>query len=105
LLGEESGAHGQAPPTGVRWVIDPIDGTVNYVYGLPPYAVSIAAEVAGVAVAAVVRPAASGAEWTAVRGGGAWRNARRLAGSRTASLDQALVATGFGYDPARRAHQ
>jgi myo-inositol-1(or 4)-monophosphatase len=105
LLGEESGAHGQAPATGVRWVVDPIDGTVNYVYGLPPYAVSIAAEVAGIAVAAVVRNAANGEEWSAVRGGGAWRDGRRLRGSRTATLDQALVATGFGYDPARRAHQ
>jgi myo-inositol-1(or 4)-monophosphatase len=105
LLGEESGAHGQARATGVRWVVDPIDGTVNYVYGLAPYAVSIAAEVAGAAVAAVVRNAATGEEWTAVRGGGAWRDGRRLHGSRTAVLEQALVATGFGYDPARRAHQ
>jgi len=107
FLGEESGAHRavDAAPTGVRWVIDPIDGTVNYVYGLPHYAVSIAAEVGGVAVAGVVRNAASGEEWTAVRGGGAWREGRRLAGSPVTELGQALVATGFGYDAHRRAHQ
>jgi myo-inositol-1(or 4)-monophosphatase len=86
-------------------VVDPIDGTVNYVYGLPHYAVSIAAEVDGRAVAGVVRDAASGEEWTAMRGHGAWRDGSRLACSQVAELGQALVATGFGYDAARRAHQ
>ena len=112
VLGEEfgeesgpSGPSGPTGPTGVRWVVDPIDGTVNYVYGLPHYAVSIAAEVAGVTVAGVVRNAATGEEWTAVRGGGAWRDAHRLAGSAVTDLGQALVATGFGYDAARRTHQ
>ncbi len=116
ILGEEFGSPpaesgrdfsagaGEAFPT-VRWVIDPIDGTVNYVYGLPQYAVSIAAEVRGVSVAGVVRNAVSGEEWTAVRGGGAWRDGRRLTGSTATNLSQALVATGFGYDAARRAHQ
>ncbi len=108
-LGEESGSAekpaGPTGATGVRWVVDPIDGTVNYVYGLPHYAVSIAAEVAGVTVAGVVRNAATGEEWTAVRGGGAWRDAQRLAGSAVTDLGQALVATGFGYDSARRTHQ
>lgn len=91
--------------TGVRWVIDPIDGTVNYVYGLPHYAVSIAAEVGGVSVAGVVRNAVTGEEWTAIRGEGAWRGGERLTGSRITELDRALVATGFGYGAARRAHQ
>ncbi|ROP32676.1 inositol monophosphatase family protein [Couchioplanes caeruleus] len=104
VLGEEYG--GSAAPAGrVRWILDPIDGTVNYLYGLPQYAVSLAAEVDGVVVAGVVRNAATGDEWTATRGGGAWRGERRLQGSVRASLDQALIATGFGYDPARRAHQ
>ena len=70
-------ADGTGPAAGVRWVVDPIDGTVNYVYGLPQYAVSIAAEVDGVSVAGVVRNAATGEEWTAVRG------RRRLAGRGT----------------------
>ena len=64
-------APGRPGRAGVRWVVDPIDGTVNYVYGLPQYAVSIAAQVDGVSVAGVVRNAATGEQWTAVRGGGA----------------------------------
>ena len=115
VLGEEGGAtRGDATPdsgnqgaagTGVRWIIDPIDGTVNYVYGLPFYAVSVAAEVDGRVVAGVVRNAATGDEWTAVRGGGAWRAGQRLTGSSVASLDRCLVATGFGYAAADRAFQ
>ena len=107
VLGEEYGAGGAADPAPgtVRWILDPIDGTVNYLYGLPQYAVSLAAEVDGEVVAGVVRNAATGDEWTATRGGGAWRDGRRLTGSVRTSLRQALVATGFGYDAARRAHQ
>ncbi len=89
----------------MRWVLDPIDGTVNYLYGLPQYAVSLAAEVDGVVVAGVVINAANGDEWTATRGGGAWRDGRRLRCSAGAELPQALVGTGFGYDAERRAHQ
>jgi hypothetical protein len=59
----------------------------------------------GVVVAGVVRNAATGDEWTATLGGGAWRDGRRLTGSVRTTLDQTLLATGFGYDPARRAHQ
>ena len=103
VLGEESG---ESAGTGrVRWIVDPIDGTVNYLYGLPQYAVSLAAEVDGEIVAGVVRNAANGEEWTAVRGAGAYRAGRRLAGSTVTDLGQTLVATGFGYDAARRAHQ
>jgi myo-inositol-1(or 4)-monophosphatase len=112
LLGEEGGES--RPGAGrVRWIVDPIDGTVNYVYGLPCYAVSVAAEVDGRVVAGVVLNAATGQEWTAVVGGGAWRSpsARdgsrrtRLTGSQVTALDRSLVATGFAYDAARRAHQ
>jgi myo-inositol-1(or 4)-monophosphatase len=115
VLGEEYGDSGpsgggrpqETPPEpgAVRWVLDPIDGTVNYLYGLPQYAVSLAAEVDGVAVAGVVINAATGAEWTATRGGGAWHEGRRLTPSVRTTLDQALVGTGFGYDAKRRAHQ
>jgi myo-inositol-1(or 4)-monophosphatase len=106
ILGEEFGdaAPGKSP-TVVRWVLDPIDGTVNYMYGLPHYAVSLAAEVDGVVVAGVVRNAATGEEWTATLGGGAYRDGRRLGGSTQTRLGQSLVATGFGYDPDRRQHQ
>jgi myo-inositol-1(or 4)-monophosphatase len=103
VLGEEFGQ--QHAGAAVRWLLDPIDGSVNYLYGLPWYAVSLAAEVDGEVVAGVVRNAATGQEWTALAGHGAWRGDQRLHGSRQTRLSQALVATGFGYDPARRAHQ
>lgn len=103
VLGEETGRTEGS--TAVRWILDPIDGTVNYLYGLPQYAVSLAAEVGGRAVAGVVHNPATRTEWTATLGGGAWRAGRRLHASDVSELGQALVATGFGYDPARRAHQ
>jgi myo-inositol-1(or 4)-monophosphatase len=104
VLGEE---YGEEPREGaaVRWLLDPIDGTVNYLYGLPWYAVSLAAEVDGEVVAGVVRNAANGQEWTAAAGHGAWRDGMRLRGSTQTRLSHALVATGFAYDPARRARQ
>ncbi|MBB2942373.1 myo-inositol-1(or 4)-monophosphatase [Actinoplanes lutulentus] len=105
LLGEEYGDAAPVAPGAVRWILDPIDGTVNYLYGLPQYAVSLAAEVDGTVVAGVVVNAATGDEWTATRGGGAWRAGRRLTGSARTTLDQSLVATGFGYDARRREHQ
>jgi myo-inositol-1(or 4)-monophosphatase len=98
------GAQGDGAGS-VRWIVDPIDGTVNYVYGLPHYAVSIAAELDGMVVAGVVRNAVTGEQWTATRGGGAWRGSTRLAGSTVTELGRALIGTGFGYDSARRAHQ
>ena len=105
VLGEEYGDSSTTEPGAVRWILDPIDGTVNYLYGLPQYAVSLAAEVDGTVVAGVVINAATGDEWTATRGGGARRGDRRLHGSGRAELDQTLVGTGFGYDARRRAHQ
>ncbi|MEV1144604.1 inositol monophosphatase family protein [Micromonospora sp. NPDC049799] len=108
VLGEEFGAGEAAGPSGpgaVRWIVDPIDGTVNYLYDLPHSAVSLAAEVDGRVVAGVVRNLSTGDEWTATAGGGAWRAGERLRCSTETDLGQALVATGFGYDPRRRAHQ
>ena len=103
VLGEEGS---ETEGTGrVRWVLDPIDGTVNYLYGLPAYAVSLAAEVDGaVRVGAVYNPVLDEL-WTAVRGEGAWLNNRQLTGSSVSTLDQALVATGFGYGADRRRTQ
>jgi myo-inositol-1(or 4)-monophosphatase len=104
ILGEEyGGAHQQSAE--VRWVVDPIDGTVNYVYGLDQYAVSIAAQLEGESVVGVVLNAATGQEWTAVRGKGAWREGRRLWASTETELARSLVATGFGYAADRREHQ
>ncbi|WSG41910.1 inositol monophosphatase [Dactylosporangium sp. NBC_01737] len=104
VLGEEFGTESEAGQ-GVRWILDPIDGTVNYLYDLPQYAVSLAAEVDGTVVAGVVINAATGKEWTAVLGGGAFTGGRRLSGSVQTDLRQALVGTGFGYAAERRLHQ
>jgi myo-inositol-1(or 4)-monophosphatase len=103
VLGEEYGTDAASGP--VRWIVDPIDGTVNYLYGLPHYAVSIAAEVDGRIVAGVVHNAATDDQWTATVGGGSWHDGRRLSASTQGDLGQALVGTGFGYDSRRRQHQ
>lgn len=103
LLTEESGeASGKS---GVRWVVDPIDGTVNYLYGMADWAVSIAAEVDGVTVAGVVEAPRRRETFTAVRGQGAWRNGEAISCNRDVPLNKALVATGFGYAAGRRARQ
>jgi len=103
FLGEEGGAD--EGTSGVRWVVDPIDGTVNYLYGLPAYAVSVAATSGGEPLVGVVHNPVSGETWTATRGGGARLDGRRLQVSGCDRLDRALVATGFGYESRRRAHQ
>lgn len=105
ILSEESGSLDGSPDSTVRWILDPIDGTVNYLYGIPHYGVSLAVEVAGEVVAGVVCNAATGVWWTAVAGGGAYRDGYRLSGSTETELSRALVMTGFGYDARRRAHQ
>ncbi|HUP86283.1 MAG TPA: inositol monophosphatase family protein [Acidimicrobiales bacterium] len=103
VLGEE-GAD-RTGTSGVRWVIDPLDGTTNYLYGFPSYAVAIAAEVEGASVAASVRDVVHGDTFSAVRGRGSWCNGRRLQVTGPPTLATALVGTGFAYDPARRALQ
>ena len=103
ILGEE-GASDEGT-TGVRWVVDPIDGTVNYLYGLPQWGVSIGIEVDGEAEAGVVFDPAKDELFTAVRGAGAELNGHPLRCTAATELSQALVATGFGYDARRRAAQ
>ncbi|RLV09789.1 inositol monophosphatase [Streptomyces griseocarneus] len=103
LLGEE-GASSEGT-SGVRWVIDPIDGTVNYLYGLPSWAVSIAAEIDGETAVGVVTVPMRGETFRAVRGEGAFLGDRRLRVRSAPALDQALIATGFGYLTVRRAGQ
>lgn len=103
LLGEEGA---DTPGTsGVRWVVDPLDGTVNYLYGLPSWGVSIAAEYGGETVVGVVAAPMRGETYHAVLGGGAWLGTARLACRPAAPLDQALLATGFAYVQTRRARQ
>lgn len=103
FLGEEG--EGVDGSSGVDWVVDPIDGTVNYLYALPAYAVCIAARQDGRVVAGVVHNPVSGETWSATLGGGAFLNGRRSAVSGCRRLDRALVATGFGYAASRRALQ
>ncbi|SFP50947.1 myo-inositol-1(or 4)-monophosphatase [Geodermatophilus dictyosporus] len=109
LLGEE-GADRQGT-SGVRWVVDPIDGTVNFLYGLRGYAVSIAAQVDGATVAGAVLDVPTGELFTATAGGGAFLSTPaepepvRLSGNRPDSLGQTLVATGFGYRVEQRRAQ
>jgi len=103
FLGEEEGSS--TGTSAVRWVIDPIDGTVNYLYDLPDWAVSIAAEIDGETVVGVIEIPRRGETYTAVKGGGAFLNGVPLRCSGETTLAQALIATGFGYARERRAYQ
>jgi myo-inositol-1(or 4)-monophosphatase len=110
LLGEEAGGH--AGSSGLTWVLDPIDGTVNYLYGIPAYAVSVAvvdgdpgAPGGWRPLAGCVHNPASGETWTAAAGLGAHLGGRRLRLPSPPSLDRALVGTGFGYFAGRRSTQ
>jgi myo-inositol-1(or 4)-monophosphatase len=104
VLGEEGGGDDTALD-GVCWVVDPIDGTVNYIYGLPWYSVSIAAQLNGISVAGAVVEPSSGRRWSAARGHGATLDDRPLRVTSTDRLDLALLATGFAYGADRRARQ
>jgi myo-inositol-1(or 4)-monophosphatase len=103
LLGEEGGSV--SGRSGVLWIVDPIDGTVNYLYAIPQYAVSIAAQVEGATAVGVVHNPVIAQTWTAVRGEGAFVDGRPIRESGCDRLDRALIATGFGYDSRRRARQ
>lgn len=107
VLGEEGGSR--SGTSGVRWVIDPLDGTVNYLYGLPAWSVSVAAEVAGTGVAGVVHAPVLGETYLGLAGEGAWlvdsSGQHRLLTGKQDQLRLALVATGFGYSLARRSAQ
>ena len=85
-------------PTTQRWIIDPLDGTVNFAHGFPMFCVSIAFEAAGVVEYGVVYDPLRDELFEARRGGGALANGRPLQVSRVDRLDAALVATGFPYD-------
>jgi myo-inositol-1(or 4)-monophosphatase len=118
ILGEEGGLIGNAGDAQVLWVVDPLDGTVNYLYGLHDWAVSIAAEArpagaggapgAGRIVAGAVYVPRRGELFTAVLGGGAWLEApgqgerAPLRCNAGVQLDRALIGTGFGYRQERR---
>jgi myo-inositol-1(or 4)-monophosphatase len=92
----DTGNSSLAGPT-PTWVVDPLDGTTNYLHAYPEYAVSIAAACGGRLEAAVVINGATGAEWQAVRGGGAYLNGVRIHVSEIERLPLALVGTGFPF--------
>ena len=113
ILGEEGGETsagddaGGGGPGRVRWIVDPLDGTVNYLYGRPDWAVSIAAELDGTVVAGAVFVPRREELFSAAAGSGAWLTANgepavRLACNTGVPLEAALVATGFGYAAGRR---
>ena len=103
ILGEEGASR--AGTSGVRWVVDPLDGTTNYLYGFPGFNVAIAAEVSGETVAGAVYDVVRDELFSAHRGGGATRDGAPIAPSGTADVAHALVGTGFSYEPARRRRQ
>jgi myo-inositol-1(or 4)-monophosphatase len=120
ILGEEGGdtpgagvGKGGARPSGLRWVVDPLDGTVNYMYGLPNFSVSVAVENSDETLAGVVLDPLTGSWYGATRNGPALffpTGARSTGGevigrSDCPDLSQALVATGFAYDAAVRRAQ
>ena len=103
ILGEEGGeSYGTS---GIRWVVDPLDGTTNFLFGIPQWAVSIACEDEQGAGVGVVYAPVAGELFAAARGAGARCNGRPIAVRGTTQLTQALVATGFGYAAEARARQ
>nr|WP_240157336.1 inositol monophosphatase family protein [Pseudonocardia broussonetiae] len=105
VVGEEHGGSAGVDPDRVVWVVDPIDGTVNFLYGLPWYAISVAATRAGRSLAGAVVEPDSGRVWSAALGRGAMCDGRRLAASGATDPALSLLGTGFAYDGTRRARQ
>jgi myo-inositol-1(or 4)-monophosphatase len=103
FVGEEGSAD--AGSSGVVWIVDPIDGTVNYLYGLPHFAISIAAEVDGEVVAGVVLAPELGLEYVATSGDGATCNGEPIRCRPVVPLGERLVGTGFNYERDIRALQ
>lgn len=95
-LGEETGAEEGQDPTR-RWIVDPLDGTTNFLHGLPHWAVSIALEHKGEIVAAVIFDAAKDEMYTAEKGGGAWMNGTRLRVSGRRKMIESIFATGIPF--------
>jgi myo-inositol-1(or 4)-monophosphatase len=96
VLGEEGGDR--AGTSGVRWIVDPLDGTVNFLFGIPQWAVSIACEDGDGMLVGVVYDPERDELFSAERGGAAMLDGRVITGSTKQDLATALIATGFGYD-------
>lgn len=100
LIGEEGAS--KESKTGITWVIDPIDGTVNYLYDIPGWCISIAAKDQHGGVVGVVYSPATNSLWKATRGGGAFLNGVPIRCNEPVALNRALVGSGFAYDLERR---
>jgi myo-inositol-1(or 4)-monophosphatase len=103
IIAEEGAA--QQSKSGITWVIDPLDGTVNYLYGLPGWNISIAAKDQSDVIAAVVYAPTIDSLWRATKGGGAFLNNKSIKCSEPVNLNLALIATGFSYDLELRKEQ
>jgi myo-inositol-1(or 4)-monophosphatase len=103
ILGEEGGDTPGS--SGVRWIVDPLDGTTNFLFGIPQWAVSVACEDGEGRLAGTIYDPLRDELWSAARDGTPTCNGTPIHGSRREDLAQALVATGFGYDAAVRALQ
>ncbi len=103
ILGEE-GAN-RTGSSGVRWIIDPIDGTTNFVHDIPGFSISVAAEVDGVVSVGLVRDPVRAETFSALLGQGAERNGATISTSTKTALDQSLIGTGFNYQADLRAVQ
>ena len=103
IIGEEGSSR---PSTsGITWVIDPVDGTVNYLYGIPGWNVSIAAKDERGSIIGVIHAPTINSTWTAIRGGGSFFNGRPIRVNDPVELDLALIGTGFAYDVRDRVEQ
>ncbi|HVL89225.1 MAG TPA: inositol monophosphatase family protein [Actinomycetota bacterium] len=100
IFGEETGVHDGN--SGRTWIVDPLDGTTNFLYGIPQWCVSIACEDERGGVAGVVYDPARDELFAAARGGGATLNGSPVHASTLSDVSKALVATGYGYEPSER---
>ena len=103
ILGEEGASR--SGTSGIRWIIDPIDGTSNFVYSIPYFSISIAIEAEGEIVAGVVADLSSNDIFDAVKGHGSRLNNEIITVNDNDSLESAIVTTGFSYRPERREFQ
>ena len=103
IIGEEGTSR--PSKSGVTWVIDPVDGTVNYFYGLPGWAISIAAKDENGTLVGVVHSPTVNSTWHASKGGGAFLNDVKIACNNPVELNRALISSGFAYDVRDRVEQ
>jgi myo-inositol-1(or 4)-monophosphatase len=103
IIGEEGASR--ESHSGITWVIDPVDGTVNYLYGIPGWSISIAAKDEHGVIAGIVHAPSIFSTWTAIRGGGSRFNGSPIFVNDPVELDRALIGTGFAYDVQKRFEQ